>query len=335
MKKMHLRVIAVIFLGIILVLAAFLYVRASKFVETTGLSLGTVGSLLFDGGATLSSTEGRTNILILGVGGGDHEGPDLTDTILIVSLSQESKDVAMISLPRDIWSDTLQDKINSAYHYGEEKREGGGLILSKAIIEEVVGLPLHYGFIIDFSGFVELIDQIGGIDVDVSTAFIDTEYPIAGRENDLCGGDRLLRCRYETVAFAKGVEHMNGARALAYVRSRHAEGDEGSDFARGKRQQAVLLAAKERLSATDVWLPPSHAQKLLSVLDQATMTDLNVGELATIGKFFLGVNAAGMKRISIEEYLYEPPVSLYGRYVLLPSESFEYIHAEVKTLLER
>ncbi|MEK9143541.1 MAG: LCP family protein [Patescibacteria group bacterium] len=300
----------------------------------TGLTPMTVFRLLVNTGVDLKSQDGRTNILLLGIGGGTHAGADLTDTILVVSLDTKKKKMAMISVPRDLWSDTLKDKINSAYHYGEEKKQGGGLTLAKVIVEDVVGLPIHYVFLIDFSGFESVIDIVGGIDISVPQAFIDAEFPIAGKEDDLCDGDPKFLCRYESVSFRSGDQHMDGETALTYIRSRHAEGDEGSDFARGRRQQEVLVALQETLKNPATWLPPSRATFLFKAFDQASTTDMRIGELATVGKAILRIGYKETKRISFVDLLVEPPLWMYGRYTLVPKESYSAIHEYVKTQLE-
>ncbi|MFZ5845535.1 MAG: LCP family protein, partial [Patescibacteria group bacterium] len=222
-------------------------VWGQRFEKQTGMTPTVLAGLVFDDGRNLKAFDGRTNVLVLGIAGGTHEGADLTDTMMVLSLAKEPKKLVLISIPRDIWSDTLKDKINSAYHYGNEKKPGGGMILAKAIVEDVVGIPIHYGLLIDFSGFKELIDLVGGVKVKVSRSFTDPNFPISGRENDPCQGDPKLACRYETVQFTAGEELMAGERALKYVRSRHAEGEEGSDFARSRRQQEVFVALKDKL----------------------------------------------------------------------------------------
>lgn len=304
------------------------------FMAATGLTPMTVARLLVNTGADLASRDGRTNILLLGIGGGSHAGADLTDTILVVSLDVQKKTMAMISVPRDLWSDTLKDKVNSAYHYGEEKKKGGGLTLAKVVVEDVVGLPIHYVLLIDFSGFERVIDIVGGIPIDVPQAFSDVEFPIAGKEEDLCNGDPEFACRYETVIFTGGQQRMDGERALTYVRSRHAEGEEGSDFARGRRQQEVLVALTQKLKNPWTWLPPSRAAQLFQAFDEATTTDMRIGELATVGKIIVKTGNREIKRISFVDQLNEPPLWMYGRYTLVPKESLSSIHEYIKTKLE-
>src|SRR5690606_11303223 len=118
--------------------------------------------------------------------------------------------------------------------------------------EFVTGEPVHYAMVMDFSGFKEVIDTLGGVEVDVEHSFTDTEYPIAGRENDLCDGDPEYRCRYETIEFKQGRQYMDGETALKFVRSRHAEGDEGNDFARSACQQRVISAIREKVLTTGI-----------------------------------------------------------------------------------
>ncbi len=305
-----------------------------SFMAATGLTPMTVAKLLVNTGVELKSQEGRTNILLLGISGGTHAGADLTDTILVLSLDIKKKTMAMISVPRDLWSDTLKDKVNSAYYYGEEKKEGGGLTLTKVIVKDMVGLPIHYVLLIDFSGFESIIDIVGGVNIMVPKAFTDTEFPIAGRENDLCDGDPTFACRYESVSFDSGSQHMDGETALTYIRSRHADGDEGSDFARGRRQQEVLVALQETLKNPSTWLPPSRAFTLFEAFDRASQTDMRIGELATVGKVIMKIGSGEEKRISFVDLLREPPLWMYGRYTLIPKESFQAIHEYIKTQLD-
>jgi len=276
-----------------------------------------VTRFVFDDGAPFNASSGRTNILVLGIGGKSHEGGDLTDTMMVVSMDSAKKTMAMISVPRDIWSDTLKDRVNSGYHYG-------GLLMAKVTVEDVIGVPIHYAVVIDFSGFQKLIDEVGGIDVNVPTAFTDTDYPC---EN--------TSCVYETVHFDAGLQHMDGARALIYARSRHAEGDEGSDFARGRRQQLIMVALKNKLMHPFSWFTFARMKNLPKVVDDATEMDMNVSQALTIGKRFIGVNEGDIKKISFDDKLEVPPSYVYGKYVLVPTEDWESIHAYIREQILR
>ena len=323
-------VIVVMLLAIlVIVLGIKLFRFNADFTKNTGLSLMTIMKLVVDGGANLKTSDNKVNVLLLGMAGGMHDGADLTDTIIVGSFDMKKRSIALISIPRDVWSEALKDKVNSAYHYGEVKKEGGGIILSRAIIEDVIGLPIHYVVTLDFTQFENLIDVLGGIDVEVETAFTDTEFPIAGRENDECDGDPKFLCRYETIQFQTGLQHMDGKTALKYVRSRHADGDEGTDFARSRRQQDIILALKEKIMKLQPWFHVDITKKLLAAADTATDTDMTLGEQLTIGKMALQ-NSSSMKKISMEQLLIVPPAWMYGRYVLVPGSDYETVHTYIQ-----
>ena len=306
----------------------------SRFVQNTGITPTLLFRLIFDDGIPLKSTDDKTNVLLLGIGGGAHEGSDLTDTMIVLSLNNTTHSAALVSIPRDTWSDALKDKVNSAYHYGEEKKKGGGMILAKAIAEDVVGLPIHYAVLIDFTGFKNLINLLGGIDVNVSNAFTDTHYPIPGKEQDTCPADPTNACVYEAVHFDAGAQHMDGDRALIYVRSRHAEGEEGSDFARSRRQQEVLLAFKDKIMHPAKWLTFKRLVQLPKGLDDATETDMNIGELATVGRKYIRINESQVKKVAFDDLMTQAPTYLYnGLYVLVPKEDWTTFHAYVSEMM--
>ena len=243
------------------------------------------------------SEEKRINVLILGVGGGSHEGPDLTDTIIFASLDPKTKKVMLASIPRDLWVPELKAKINSAYTDGEKKQKGGGLLLAKSIVGRVVGQDIDYAIKIDFGGFIKAIDMVGGLDVDVANTFDDYAYPITGREIDPCGLSDIdvasfsaqiatgsatesdfFTCRYEHLHFDRGQTHMDGTTALKYVRSRHAFGVEGSDFSRSKRQEKVIRAFKDKIFSMQVLLNPGQAVDLIKVVKDSIATDIKEEE---------------------------------------------------------
>lgn len=294
--------------------------------------------------AALKQANNRVNLVLLGIGGGTHEGGDLTDTIQVMSIDLKGGQDVMIALPRDIYVPSLKDRINAAFRLGKEKNPESGLLLAKATVEEVVGLPIHYAVLLDFSGFVRLIDTVGGIEVAVAESFTDTQYPIAGRENDLCDGDLEYKCRYETISFATGSEHMDGARALKYVRSRYAEGDSGNDFSRGKRQQAVLLALKNKLLTKDIIMNRSKLLELERVGRTVVTSDLTFGEELLLGRLVLGAKRK-TEQVTIpyedpekqqKGLLIHPPEWQYdGKWVLIPkaddfSQIREYINCSLQ-----
>lgn len=286
----------------------------------------------------LHSFRGRVDILLLGIGGAGHDGGDLTDSMMLVSIDLLSADTVIVSLPRDIWVESLQAKLNTAYHYGEGKQPGGGLILSKAAVAEIINQPVHYGVVLDFSGFERSIDVLGGIDVNVPHGFIDNQYPIPGRE-----AAEPETNRYETIEFKSGKQHFDGATALKYVRSRHAEGEEGTDYARAQRQQRVILAFKDRLLKAGTWLNPGKLKQLRETLAISVSTDLTAETYPGLIKLALkikqdeirtGVIDQGSQTEDIPALLYNPPLTRFGQWVLLPvNDDWTAIHQYIEEIL--
>lgn len=231
----------------------------------------------------ISSNNGKINILLMGKSGADHDGADLTDTMILISVPLEKGEIKTVSIPRDIWVPELMAKINSAYYWGKNgsayfslQDTGGGISFAKRIVGQIIGQPVQYGIVVDFSAFKELVDAVGGISVDVERPFVDNFYPIEGKENDLCEGDTTFACRYETVIFDSGVQTMDGATALKFVRSRHAEGDEGTDIAREARQQKVIEAIKEKMLQPKTYLFVKNDLELLLIAEKYIETDIDL-----------------------------------------------------------
>ncbi len=333
-------------IGLGLIAVVWIILSVCQFGQKRQITPKLIYHLLQGSSVDLKQQNNRVNVLLLGIGGGSHEGADMTDTMMVVSINLEKQNAALISIPRDIWYSPIKDKINAAYHYGEEKSPGKGLVMAKSAVEEVVGLPIHYAALLDFSGFIRIIDAVGGVDVKIGETFTDPLYPIAGKEKDDCGGDREYACRYETITFNQGTEHMDGERALKYVRSRHAQGDTGTDFSRSRRQQAVILALKNKLLQTTNFTNIGLMRNILSLLNQAIVTDISLGESLV----FLNVFNHDLKNLSninlvqdepeknIKGLLVNPPLWQYdNKWVLVPkagSGNFTQIHLYVKCLIE-
>jgi len=270
----------------------------------------------------LKTYNNHVNILFLGIAGIDHEGPNLSDSIVVVSYDLKANHLTTISVPRDVWSEALHDKINSAYAYGEAKKKGAGFILAKAEVESIIGQPIHYAVAINFDQFEELIDFLGGVEVNVENSFIDNEFPIAGRENDLCGNDPEYKCRYKTVSFTKGSTLMDGQTALNFVRSRHAEGSEGTDFAREKRQQKTIEAIKNKLIAFAKKPNLNQYKKLYELMDKLIKRDIDNQQVAIVLKnIVLKKNFKQEKIVLSEDFFINPEINLSkydGLWVLIP-----------------
>ena len=294
-----------------ILLGTFLFIALSGFIfEKVGITNygEVISNFIFAPASKVKSSGGRTNILILGKGGEGHVASELTDTIIFASVSHNNSRVTVVSLPRDIWIPAIRAKINSSYYWGKQKKEEGGLILAKSTVEEIVGSPVHYGMVVDFSGFIKIVDVIGGVAIDVKRGFVDEEYPIPGRENDLCDGDPVFACRYETIKFEKGRQMMNGETALKFVRSRNAEGEEGTDIAREARQQKVITAMKEKGLSLSTLLNPRKVFAIWKVLRDSLETDLDTPSAAILVRRLIS-NKSTQSFVLPEEFLENPPIS--------------------------
>lgn len=304
------------------------------------LILGIIGVLVFWRSILsdnpLKQTNGATDILLLGVTGGQHDGADLTDTMILAAFDQKAGKTNLLSLPRDLWSETLRAKINTAYHYGEERKPGDGFILSKEVVEEVTDLPVHYVAKIDLQGLEKIIDFLGGVEINIKTAFDDDQYPISGKENDPCGGDPEYKCRYQHLHFSKGLQTLNGEQAIEYIRSRHAEGDEGTDFARNQRQQVLIMALKKKVISVSFLFHPERVYSFIQLVDKAVDTDFSKEELPYALKTLALAGFGKIKTVLIEQFLVNPPLSpsYQGQWVLLPKTGdFSQIHQYLKEQL--
>lgn len=330
---------ALIILGIVGFLFG-IFILASLFIQKSGFGeyLNLAKIFILAPRDKVRALEGRTNILILGKGGQGHEAPDLTDTLIFASISEKDFSIKTISLPRDIWIPELRTKLNSVYYWGKQKQEGGGIVLAKSTVETILDEPIHYALVIDFAGFKRVIDVLGGVEVDVQYSFTDEKYPIPGRENDLCGGDPGYKCRYETVKFDKGRQRMDGETALKFVRSRNAEGENGTDFARAERQQRIISGVKERILTKEVLLSKEKLLELIKVLEDYVETDIEDETGAVLARWVLQGRENTASFVLPEDLLVNPPYQekYDNLYVLTPkSDSWGEVQSWVNCVLER
>lgn len=254
----------------------------------------------------------RMNILLLGMGGEGHDGALLTDTIIVASLKPSTGQVGLFSLPRDLIvriPGHEYRKVNYANAYGEQKgKPGSGAAFASHVVAEVLGAPVDYFVRVDFNGFARVIDDLGGIDVTVDVPFTDHSYPT---EN----------YGYQTVSFGSGLQHFEGETALKFVRSRHGNNGEGSDFARSRRQQKVLVALKEKVFSIDTLLNPSAVARVLTALGNHVQTDLQPWELvklARLGQHVDPTHIASRGLDTTPDGLLKVDTGLDGAYILVP-----------------
>jgi len=217
------------------------------------------------------SRDGRINILLLGIAGEGKTGKNLTDTIMIASLNTETGKVALLSIPRDLYAEvpstSYAGKINSIYEYGLKSYPDNP---TKSIqpIEEVIksttSLEIQYWAVVNFDGFEEVIDAIGGINIMNERDIYDPQYPGPGYS-------------YETFQLSRGFHLLDGATALKYARMRH--NDPEGDFGRAKRQQQVMQAVKNKIFSTGTLLNAVALNQLFDALGSNVKTNISSQEL--------------------------------------------------------
>ncbi len=274
----------------------------------------------------------RINILLLGMGGGNHEGAYLTDTIMLASLQPSAKQVSLISIPRDLVAPISNwQKVNSINAYAEKENPGSGGEVTAKAFTELLQTPIDYYIRVDFSGFSKIIDELGGIEVNVENPLDDYTYPILGQEDNL-----NYYARFEHLHIEKGLQTMDGSLALKYARSRHALNFEGSDFARARRQQLVLQAVKDKLLSSKTLLNPVVVTKLVNEFSKDISTNLNAWEMLRLWELFKDVEKAQI----INKVLSDAPDGLLvsgrgenGAYILTPrSGNFSEVRNMIKNI---
>jgi anionic cell wall polymer biosynthesis LytR-Cps2A-Psr (LCP) family protein len=318
MLKSRLAVTGVYIIVILCVLGVGIFFRASSFLSHARISFTDLAAPL----PKSTNAQGAYTFLFLGVGGGDHEGPNLTDTIMLAKYVPSSNTLTTLGLPRDLWDEGTKDKNNAIYTYALQQNEVDPYTYVKTNFLRVTGISIDHIVIVDFSTFQEVIDLLGGITVTNDVGFVDDQYPIEGAENKDCVPyDPNYGCRYETVSFPTGKLQMNGTVALKYVRSRHSSGEEGTDFSRSNRQQKVIQAISIKLSEIIKSRDISKLEDLVSLLESRIKRTLSNRDAVALVRTVL-MNRNPIKIISNSialEYFDVPPMSEYeDRYVLLP-----------------
>ena len=216
---------------------------------------------------------GRTNILVFGTsgfdsegtgfGGYEHDGSNLTDSIMVVSLDQETGDVAIVSLPRDLYAGytcTATSKINEVYwcnnQNGDNEEAGASALQEK--IKEILGIDTQYWVHMNWGALVNVVDTLGGITI-VLDEDIDDQW-------------------YTGAVYSAGVPYtINGYDALGLSRARH--GTEYGDFSRAASQQKILIGIKNKVVEKGLGL--SDALNIISAVGDNLRMNLSMSEIKT------------------------------------------------------
>lgn len=273
-------------LVLFLLLAAYAFLRGVSF-NLPAMVVENVSNIF--GQQLQTDSNGDTNVLVIGVGGEKHEGPYLTDSIMLVNIKNNQSSVGMLSIPRDLYVSVPGvggTKINGVYTLAMQKAGAQGILdensnaevlpevhmeamnTLKDVVERVTGSEIQYTVRIDFKGFVDLVDMVGGVEVDVPENFIDRQYP----DNNY---------GYETFFLRAGHQLLDGETALKYARSRHSS----SDFDRAKRQQTILKALLDKLISKDILTNPSQLRRIYLSLSSNITTDLSWREILRLAGY--------------------------------------------------
>ena len=253
-----------------------------------------------------SGTE-RVTILLLGVDQRCAEdGPTHTDSLMLVTVDPIERTASLLSLPRDLWVEIPGfevDRINQAYYKGQVfEYPGGGEALAVETVETALGIPIDYYLSVNFQAFIQVVDLIGGIEVEVPETIDDPDYP------DRCYG-------FDPFHIEAGTHRLDGSTALKYARTRATF---GGDVDRAERQQQVMLAVREQVLQLDM-IPQlmGRAPELWQTLQENVRTNLSLEEAAQLALLVQEIPRENIRTAVIDfNYVYAE-VTPDGRQVLV------------------
>jgi LCP family protein required for cell wall assembly len=274
---------------------------------------------------------GHINVVVLGDGGHVRDGADLVDSIMVASLDPTAGTVSMFSIPRDYYVKSPEfgtHKINEMYrNFKKEMGDDAYSMFAKAA-SLVTGQDVPYYIRVDFNGFVDVVDALGGITVDVKEAISDPYYP-----NDNDDGYTLFQIQ-------PGVQQMDGETALKYARSRKTT----SDFDRSRRQQQVLMAIKDKAMSENILTNPALIGKLYKTISESLNTNLSLTEMITLASLARKIDRTHViSKVLTDDplneggFLYTPERQLTGGlFGLLPiGDNLDQIHQYADLVLNQ
>ncbi len=245
--------------------------------------------------------DGRVNILLLGRGGDGQTAPDLTDTILVASIDPINKKAALLSVPRDLYyPKTSNYRVNSVFaeakyaaldrKASKEDAENAGFAAIEKVIQDDLGVPIHYHVMVDFAGFVQAINTVGGVDINVDKN---------GTVNEVLW-DTLTGKNYK-LNVQEGNQHFDGQRALYYARSRYTS--PRGDFDRAERQRKLLVALKDRILSLGTFSNPVKVSQLLDAFGDRVQSNMSINEVMRLYEIGKSINSSEIATIG----LVDPP----------------------------
>ena len=251
------------------------------------------------------------NVLLLGTDQRPEESEVAnTDTMILLSIDPQHQTAGMLSLPRDLWVPIpgfgYETKINTAYVIGAtENYPGGGPQLAKDTVSSFIGQPVQYYARVNFRGFVELVDLIGGVDVVVEKTILDEKYPTDD---------------YKTKTFyiEAGPQHLDGETALMYVRTRNVD----DDYNRAGRQQQVIRAIVDKVLRADM-LPTllPNLPRLLYTMRSSIETDIPMSLQLELANYLGSTSLREVRQLVLDSHYGEETYADNGAWILLPDRA--------------
>lgn len=259
------------------------------------------------------------NVLVMGTDARPEDtDPARTDTMILLSLNPQNQSLGILSLPRDLWvpiaNQNLTTKINLAYVIGEERNyPGGGAQLAMDTVSGFIGQPVDYYVRLNFSGFIELIDLIGGIDIAIPHTIHDEAYPTAD-------------FGVETFHLDSGPQHLDGEVALKYVRVRNID----DDYGRARRQQQVIRGIADKVLSAE--MIPTLLPKIPTIfytMRSSIDTNIPMARQLELAQFASNTSVENIRQIVLDKRYGEETFSEEGAWILLPDRTL------VKSALDR
>ncbi len=320
----------VVTLGLAGLLAAKGYLKLNQILKGGGAAAALDAQV--DPAKLKGEGDGRINILLLGRGGEGHDGPDLTDTILVVSIDPVNKKSSLVSIPRDLWVESKagDSKINAVFANAKNKAlnksatqdnaEKAGITAIESSVEEVLGINMHYYAMVDFRGFEQAVNTVGSVTINVPEELRD---PTMAWENN-----------WNPVLAKKGTQKMNGKKALMYVRSRH--GSARGDFDRSERQRLFIMALKDKILSSGTYSNPVKVSKLMDNFGNHAKTDFSMTDLLRLYSITKGIKDTNIESIGLTD----PPhdyltTGMYAGQSVVRPKAGPFVYDEVRTYIRK
>ncbi len=302
--------------------------------------------------ATPTPESDRTNILLLGLRGEeDPNGGLLTDTMIVLSFKKSTDEIALISIPRDLYVNMpgkdYKEKINFAYALGFEKKgAAGGLLYSKIAVSQATGLYLNRAISVNHTAFKEIVDILGGITMTLDKPLIEDQQWTSGgdagpssaffiRTDTASSSEGIIKKEKWVFEIPAGTSNLDGNTTLYFVRARYSS----NDFDRARRQQLVMAAIKDKALSLGVLGNPVKIYQILESLGRNVKTDMPWDEMKNLIPL-----AAGFDSTKIVHKVFDttPEGLLYagrasnGAYILLPQgDDFSKIKEACKNIFAK